>query len=441
MALSVEPYVGARDFYPKDERVQAYMRATMRRVAETFGYEAYDAPLLEPADLYATTTSAEIADTQLYTFADRGGHRLAIRPDMTPSTARLVAAKRSDLTFPLRWYSLLNLWRYEQPQQQERSRDYWQLSVDLFGPGSVHTDAEIIQLADTVLQTVGGTPEMYSIGVNHRELLHFILSEYLGLDSVQIRTVIQLLIRKPRLTHEAFVAEIDASFTPSQREANASTKLLGLLKTKTVEHLPEVIRMQRAALELKELFHSLKAAGVHSAHFDLSVVRGPDYYTGMVFEAMDENPEHRQSMLGGGRYDHLVEMFGVEPVSAVGFGFGNVTFENFLRGHKLLPKAHVETNVYVIVAPALLDKAQPVIAEMRHMGVTVAVDFSGHAADKLRQLAKKKGIRYALTITAKDLDDEQYELTNLHTGKVERHSLARTVSLVKDHRHAEPADD
>jgi len=433
MALSTQPYKGARDFYPEDKRLQKYMFGIMRRVAEQFGYEEYDAPILESLDIYLAKTGEEIVNEQTYTFEDRGGRRVVIRPEMTPTVSRMVAAKRQELAYPLRWYSIPNLWRYERPQRG-RLREHWQLNVDIFGVDNMQAETEVIQVADGILKAAGGTHDMYSIKINHRGLMDFIFKEYLGLSDVQKHTVSKLIDRMHKIPHEEFVAEADAIFTPTQRDSNASTKLLGLLKIKTIEHLPEVIRHSTPARELAELLNNLHERNIPNARFDMTVMRGFDYYTGIVFEVFDENPDNNRSMLGGGRYDGLVSLFGVEAVPTVGFGFGDVTFLNFLEGHKLLSPLPSDTDVYVILIGDVYKQAQKIIAELREMGVNVAVDISGAKMDKQIKNASKKGIRYAMFIGEKDLAEETFELKTLATGEAQRHSLARLVSIIKDYR-------
>lgn len=433
MTLPTQPYKGARDFYPEDKRLQKYMFGLMRRVAEQFGYEEYDAPVLEPLELYLAKTGEEIVNEQTYTFEDRGGRRVAIRPEMTPTVSRMVAAKRQELAYPLRWYSIPNLWRYERPQRG-RLREHWQLNVDIFGVDNLLAEAEIIQVADGILKAAGATHDMYSIRLNNRKLMDFILKDYLSLDGVQRHTIAKLIDRMHKMPHEAFVAEADAIFTPSQRDAGASNKLMGLLKTKTIEHLPEAVRQHSTALELKELLHVLKEAGVTNAVFDLTIMRGFDYYTGIVFEIFDEDPDNNRSMLGGGRYDGLVGLFGVEPLPTVGFGLGDVTLENFIRGHNLMPALRPETDVYLVLIGNVYAQVQRAIDELREMDVNVAVDVSGRSADKQIKTAVKKGLHYAMFVGQKELKDEQYEIKNLLTGVSERHSLARIASIVKDYR-------
>lgn len=433
MALPTQPYKGTRDFYPEDKRLQKYMFGLMRRVTESYGYEEYDAPILEPLELYLAKTGDEIVNEQTYTFEDRAGRKVAIRPEMTPTVSRMVAGKRQELSYPLRWYSIPNLWRYERPQRG-RLREHWQLNVDIFGVDSVRAEAEVIQVADGIFKAAGATHDMYSIRVNSRKLMDFVMKDYLGLDGVQRQTIGKLIDRMHKMPSESFMAEAEAVFTPSQRDKGVSTKLMGILKTKTVEHLPEAIRRHSSALELMELLHILKEAKVTNVRFDPTIMRGFDYYTGIVFEIFDEDPENNRAMLGGGRYDGLVGSFGVDPVPTVGFGFGDVTLENFLRGHDLMPSLRPEVDTYVVLIGDVYSQAQKAIADMRDMGLNVAVDISGKSTDKQIKAAVKKGVHYAVFIGQKELADEHFELKNLMTGVSERHSLARIASIIKDYR-------
>src|SRR3954467_2964175 len=170
MALSTQPYKGARDFYPEDKRVQKYMFDVLRRTVEKFGYEECHPPILEPLELYLAKTGEEIVNEQTYTFEDRGGRKVVIRPEMTPSVSRMVAARRQELAYPLRWYSIPNLWRYERPQRG-RLREHWQLNADIFGIDNLSAEQEIIQIADGILKIFGAKPDSYVIRINSRQLV------------------------------------------------------------------------------------------------------------------------------------------------------------------------------------------------------------------------------------------------------------------------------
>jgi histidyl-tRNA synthetase len=433
MALPTQPYKGARDFYPEDKRLQKYMFGTIRNVVERYGYEEYDAPIIEPLELYLAKTGEEIVNEQTYAFEDRGGRRIAIRPEMTPTVSRMVAARRQELGYPLRWYSIPNLWRYERPQRG-RLREHWQLNVDIFGLADAKAEMEMIQVADSILKNFGATHDMYTVKVNSRKLMDFILKDYLKLNGVQMHTIAKLIDRMHKMPHATFAAEADAIFTPSQRDEGANNKLTGLLKIKQIQHLPEVIREHESARELQQLINGLKEARISNVVFDSTIMRGFDYYTGIVFELYDNDPDNNRSMMGGGRYDGLVGLFGVEPAPTVGFGWGDVTLQNFLEGHNLMPHLRPETDVYVVLIGDVYAKAQRVINDLREMGANVAVDLGGKKADRQIKTAVKKGIHYAMFIGEKELQEEQYEIRNLITGVEERHSAARIVSIVKDYR-------
>jgi histidyl-tRNA synthetase len=181
MALSTLPYKGARDFYPEDKRLQKYMFGIWRKVAEQFGYEEYDAPILESLDIYLAKTGEEIVNEQTYVFEDRGKRQVVIRPEMTPTVSRMVAGRRQELAYPLRWYSIPNLWRYERPQRG-RLREHWQLNVDIFGVADTTAEFEMINLVDAIFQEFGAKRDMYEIRLNHRGLIDYLLADYLGLN-------------------------------------------------------------------------------------------------------------------------------------------------------------------------------------------------------------------------------------------------------------------
>lgn len=435
MTLSTQPYKGARDFYPEDKRLQKYMFNKMREVAERFGYEEYDAPILEPTELYLSKGNQEIIDEQTYTFVDRGGRSVTIRTEMTPTVSRMVAAQRQELGYPVRWYSIPNLWRYERTQRG-RLREFWQLNVDIFGVEGIEADHEIIMVADQILKSYGAKHDMYVIQVSSRNLIEELFSGYLGLDNTQKDTLIRLIDRMKKIPYEAFVAQADAILTPSQRERGVLEALMHLLKVTKVEQLPAGYEMHPSVMRLKQLMDMLRASRVTNAKFDITLMRGFDYYTDIVFEVSDTDPENNRSMFGGGRYDGLVGMFGVEPVPTVGFGMGDVTLQNFLESHDLLPKLHPETDAYVVlIGDDMYEKAQPALNELREMGLNIAVDSTGRKMDKQIKSAVKKGIHYAIFIGENELESGQYKLRNLVDGTEESHSLQRIVTIAKDRRH------
>jgi histidyl-tRNA synthetase len=433
MSLSTQPYKGARDFYPEDKRKQKYMFSVMRSVAEKFGYEEYDAPILEPLELYAAKSGEEIVNEQTYTFEDRGGRKVAIRPEMTPTVSRMVAARRQELPYPLRWYSLPVNWRYERPQRG-RLREFWQLNIDVFGIEDIKAEYETIMIADGIMQAFGAKRDMYIIRLNSRKLIDAALKDYLNLDGVQSQSMIRLIDRMNKLEPADFSAQLDAILSPTQREDGTEDKLRQLLAMQDIEKLPAELQAHESVAQLTQLMKLLKDSLVTNVTFDISLMRGFDYYTDIVFEVFDTYPDNNRSMFGGGRYDGLVGMFGVEPVPTVGFGMGDVTLQNFLDTHQLLPELKPETELFVALLGDSYEQAQRVVHDLREMGLKVAVDASGRKPDKLIKNAVKLGIRYMLFIGENELASEQYTLKDLQTGESSTHSAQRVVSTIKDFR-------
>jgi len=433
MALSTQPYKGARDFYPEDKRVQKYLFGVIRRTVESFGYEEYDAPILEPLEIYAAKTGDEIVNEQTYAFEDRGGRQVVIRPEMTPTVSRMVAGRRQELAYPVRWYSIPNLWRYERPQRG-RLREHWQLNVDIFGLDGLDADVEIVQVADAVMQAFKAKRETYTIRLNSRKLTDYLLKDYVGLSDVEAQTMSKLIDHMHKIDYGQFVAQAESILSPSARDAGHGHKLLELLKLASLDELPKEVQDHPSVKELASLLQRLKKLGIDNAVFDPSLMRGFDYYTDIVFEVFDNNPNNNRSMFGGGRYDGLVGLFGVEPVAAVGFAMGDVTLQNFLEVHELLPELKPETDAYVVLVGDVTEAVQPVLKELREMGLNLAVDYSGRKPDKQLKMADKRHLHYVIFIGEKELADETYTLKDLKTGEEERHGTQRLVSIIKDYR-------
>jgi histidyl-tRNA synthetase len=264
--------------------------------------------------------------------------------------------------------------------------------------------------------------------------MDYVLHDFLGCNEVQAQSIAKLIDRMDKIEHAEFLAQADALFSPSQREAGAVGKLLHVLNVKKPEQLPDEVRSQDSFNEILNVIQLLQASGISNLRFDPTIMRGFDYYTGIVFEVFDTDTENNRSMFGGGRYDGLVGLFGVEPVPTVGFATGDVTLANFLESHDLLPKQQPETDVYAIFVGNVWNKAQRVVDTLRAEGLNVAVDLTPRKLEKQIRAADKKGIHYIVIIGEKELGDERYVLRHLGTGAEERHSAARIVSIVKDYR-------
>ena len=429
MSLSTQPYKGARDFYPEDKLLQNYLFETFRSVAEQFGYEQYDAPILENIELFKAKSGEEIVNEQTYSFTDRGDREVVIRPEMTPSVSRMVAGKRQELGYPLRWYSIPVLWRYERPQRG-RLREHWQLNVDIFGVSDNSAEHELILLANTIMKKFGASNSMYSFKVNHRGLMNHIFDSYLGLSAEQSHDISKLIDKMHKIPPEDFKNGVQAALNPEQRAEKIDDKLIELLRAKEISQLPEEIASSKPAKELADLLTKLSDSGISNVEFDISIMRGFDYYTGIVFEMSDTDAENPRSIMGGGRYDGLVGLFGVEPVATVGFGWGDVTLSDFLTTHDLLPKVQSKTDVYAILIGDVYEKSQKLISKLREEGINVAVDNSDKKLPSKIKNALKKNVKYAIFIGQEELASNTYNLKNLLTEQEERLSPERIVSTI-----------
>lgn len=432
--LSPQPYKGTRDYYPEQKRIQNYIFETWKKTVEKFGYEEYAAPLLEPLEIYTAKSGQELANEQTYSFTDRGGRVVAIRPEMTPTISRMVAARQQQLGYPARLYSIANFMRYERPQRG-REREFWQLNVDVFGADGVAAEAEIITLASRIMKAFGAKKDMYEIKVNNRKLINFMMAQYLGLDVAQAQLMTKLFDRKGKISPESFRDQA-AEIFGTEAAPDGLKKISALLGAKSMADLPKEIRESQVVEEVKELFTLLAHAKVKNVIFDITLMRGLDYYTGTVFEVFDTAPDNKRSMFGGGRYDGLVGLFGAENVSAVGMAPGLTTTELFLRTHKLLPEFNSTTEAYVIVLGDSQAHALKFADDLRNEGVNVETDITDRKIDKKIKTVVKKKIPYLIFIGEEEAKSEIYTLKDVESTKEEKLSFARIVSTIKDRRKA-----
>ena len=395
--LSTENYKGVRDFYPEDQFLQRYIFEHMERVCELFGYEEYNASVLEPAELYRGKTSEEIVNEQTYTFTDRGDREVTLRPEMTPTLARMVAARSRDIPFPARWYTIVNCFRYERPQRG-RLREHWQLNADLIGVEGAAADAEIIAVAHNIMRSLGAEERDFEIRVSDRRILDAIY-ESVGLDKELHASVTRLLDRREKM--EDF-------------EKNLA-ELIGE-KAKTEKLLKE-LDVTTSSAYLEELRAQLEYMDVRNMVVDTTITRGFDYYTGMVFEVFDNDETNKRAMFGGGRYDNLLTLFGVERTPAVGFAMGDVTARDFLETHNLMPKYAPATELMLcVIEPEATGHAMRLAQDLRREDVTVAVNLSGkRIGDQIRACDKMK-VPFVIAVGKKERESGRYMVKNLATG-------------------------
>lgn len=424
--LSLDPYKGTRDFYPKEQFVQNYIFDVWRRVAERFGYVEYNASIIEETDLYRAKTGEEIVNEQTYSFVDRGGRDVTIRPEMTPTVARMVAQKRKELVFPLRWFSIPNLFRYERPQKG-RLREHWQLNCDIFGVDSIEADLEIAQLAYAIMKEFGAADNQFLIKFNSRKFLNYLLNDFLRLTDNEHHQVSKLLDRMHKISGEQFEAQAKEILNDDIK----AQSLFTIVKVRSLDELPNEIKSQESIVELKNFIGQLKNQGIENTTFEMSLVRGFDYYTGIVFEMFDTNPKNPRALFGGGRYDDLVSIFGVEKVSGVGFGWGDVTTRDFLETYNLLPKYKPPVQLYVCHLEGYLDAANSLASDLRKQGLNVAVDLTSRKVTAQLKTADREAIPFIVVVGEEEIKNKRYKIKNLKSGEEQAVEASKIANLIE----------
>lgn len=409
--ISTQPYKGTRDFYPDDMRLRNWFFGKIRETLETAAFDEYNGPMLESLDLYAAKSGEEIANKQTYNFTDRGNRCVAIRPEMTPTVARMVAAKMNDLSFPLRWFSIPNMYRYE-ATQRGRLREFWQLNVDIFGCDTYEADLETIISAIRIMKAFGADESMFTVRINNRRFFNDVIAAIANKDAESSRLVSKVIDHKNKVPREVYEKEL--------RELGLSDEQIGKideLYSMSVNDATAICPDSIGAIELRSLFDALDRLGMAKyCKFDFGIIRGLDYYTGTVFEVFDNAPENNRAMFGGGRYDNLVGLFVKNAkISGVGYGMGDVTLENFLYTHGLVPETFTE-KVKVLVTrfdDVPYEEYTILTDALRDAGVTASTYLGSKKFGKQIDYAVKNGYTHTVIMGGSEYADKKVKVKDL----------------------------
>ena len=341
MQLSTQPYKGARDFYPEDMLMRNYIFDVWKKVLNSYGYVEYDGPFIENFELFEAKSGTELVNEQLYSFVDRGDRKVAIRPEMTPTLARMVAGKYKTLLRPIMWYSIPNLWRYEKPQRG-RLREFFQLNVDVFGVENITADYELLSIAVDIMREFKAPKNSFVIKINNRRFMDAFFTQ-IGINPNQSYLLKKAIDKKTKIKLTEFEKLLvdDIGLTKDQLAS-----LLDLFAS------PKDFLEKPYASELNDLLQLVEKSDFQEyVEFDPGIMRGLDYYTGNVFEQFDLNPDNTRAMYGGGRYDDLVKLFTGDNLTGTGFGMGDVTLFNFLQSWNIVPKLSNTIDYLVTVWP------------------------------------------------------------------------------------------
>ncbi len=398
--LGTDSYKGVRDFYPEDMAIQRYIFGVWSETAESFGFERYDASVLEPSELYKSkgAENEEMVNEQTYTFIDRGEREVTLRPEMTPTVARMVAGRRRELSFPVRWYSIPNLFRYERPQRG-RLREHWQLNCDIFGAADFTAEVEVIALAHQIFLNFGADADMFEIRINDRTEMR---AKYTAFGITEIATqdaITRLNDRFHKMSADEYKAALH-EIVPDQS---------------IIENIYTIVSGGDAT-DNNKVVDGLLELGITNVKIDRSIARGFNYYTGTIFEIFDVSGENNRSMLGGGRYDNLTEMFGGEPITGIGFGFGDVTMKDFLETHNLLTSNITAPTLMVIPMEAAQNlTAQKIAKQFRdEAGISVATDISTKKLGKKIGDASERMVDYIIVVGEDEVTKNNFTLKNMN---------------------------
>ena len=405
MKKVIQTVKGTREFYPETMSLRNYLYEKVRDASQSFGYQEWDGPFIETIDLYAAKSGEELVKKQSFTFEDRGGDLVTLRPELTPSLARMIAAKQNELTYPVRWWSFGPFWRYEQPQKG-RTREFFQWNIDMLGVNTPEADAELIAVAAMFLRSVGLSPERAQIYVNNRRLID---SEFNALEIPQDKKldVSNLLDRRSKMDSAKW-DEDALELGLNQKQTDGLKDILGNFD------------LWKRSDELTRLFAALEAMGVNDyVQFDPNIMRGLLYYTGTVFEVFDTSGSIKRSLFGGGRYDKLLEDVGGQPLSGVGFAMGDVAMGIFLKESGLLPAFDLTpaSALVTVFDESLLLKSYALASRLRRTGLKVMVFPEPAKLPKQFKFADKMKMKVALVIGPDEVANGQVTVKNLLNGE------------------------
>ncbi len=419
-----ETLPGFREFLPEAFARQSFIFETWSSVCERFGFHGYSGPVLEPLELYTEKSGEEIVG-QLFNFQDKGGRAVAMRPEMTPTLARLVGARANSLKKPVKWYAIAENFRYERPQKG-RLRSHFQLNADIYGEAGPAGDAELLALLISVFEAFGLDSEKVKIRLSDRNLwLAFLKQE--GLEEPLHLPVMGVVDKMERTPREKSLEQLERMV--GDRAEHLFARIGELSRIRDLDHLRSFFEGVKAGSDLEErlaswqvLLDRLTVMGYSNyIRVDLGIVRGLAYYTGFVFEAFEATGAGR-ALAGGGRYDHLVKKLGGPDTPAVGFGFGDVTLADTLEQHGLFPTYQPLIDLYIVSGGSEVerDAVLKLATSIRRLGFSVEYSLRPSGFGKQFKEANQKGARFVVTIGEREIAQGELLLKNMNDGSERR---------------------
>ncbi len=430
--LSNKPPKGTSDWFPEEYAVRKYIFDTWRRVNGQFGYREYLTPILETADIYRAKSGEDVGGKELLVIEDRAGRELAMRPEMTPSVTRMVSRVYMQEPKPLRLFSIANFWRNERPQRG-RNREFWQLNTDIFGSTSLNADLEILQISLEIMLAFNPPEKAFVMHLNHRHLVDAVLRDMVGVPAEHTTQAMRTLDKFEKLRRDDFVGLL-GKLDLSQEQID---QLVNFMECQTIHDLlalfPGIDEMQ-GFQEANQVVETLTEAGYGDwINFKTSMIRGFDYYDGMIFEVFDNHPDNNRAMYGGGRYNGLGLLFGKQNIPAVGVAPGDETTKLFLESWGLTPD-HVSKNkaIYVPLLDDSLKTAVDALArKLRDAGLIVEVGLDVQNFRKMFDYANKRAFQYVIIMGTNEAAQGVVALKDMVSGDQNTMTDAEAIAVLK----------
>jgi len=425
--LSTKPLRGMKDYYPSDLRETNWIIDNIRDVADNYSYEEFESPSLEPIEIFAAKSSNELVNEQSFIVEKKKGERLILIPELTPSLARMITAKRQELKKPIRWLSVPTCYRYERPQKGRR-REFKQINMDILGENSLYADLEIFNIIVDIFSEFGATPEQFQIYYNNRRFIDSVCETILNVPKEKIPLVYKILDKADKmedLEYEKFVLDNfqDEIIIQGISKLKEATTLKDLLNR--FEDISEAFYDTTGYKELTSFIQLLEDAEISEyCTFSPKVVRGLDYYTGIVYEVFDTGKENIRSIFGGGRYDDLLSLFSDEKITGTGFGMGVLTFSLFLRTYNLIPEEIREPDysdtIYIAsISEDVSDYTLKLARMVRAEDFPCIVDYRFSKLKNQLSKANELGVLIVLIIGLKEMEQNEVTIKNMKTEEQE----------------------
>ena len=416
--LSNQEPKGTRDWLPEEFAIRHYIFETWRKVCLRYGFEEYLTPLVEYAEVYRAKSGEDVGGKELVTFTDLGGRELCIRPEMTPSVTRMVSKIYAAAPKPLKLFSIANFMRNEKPQRG-RNREFWQLNFDIFGSTSFASDLEVLQLSLDIMREFGAPTESFKLFLNSRQLLDGLLALCGELSTEQKINLVRTLDKWQKMS----AADLTARLEDSGLSKEVIKKVFSFMESESIESLekslPELAD-NRGLLEIQQAMSELNILGYQNIYFNPAIIRGFDYYDGLIFEVFNMHPDDNRSMFGGGRYNGLAELFGTASFPAVGFAPGDETTRLFLESWNLLGDKFIKApeRFYLpLLDESLIKETASLAAKLRAEGKNVLLGFEVQKINKALEYANKKNISQVIIFGSEEAAEGKYKIKNMKSGE------------------------